>query len=70
MTTTNVNRKLIFPSNTIPNIEKNVEKIIYLNRDSLFISDEYYDLIDFIEDNNINHINFDINNTQKNTIIN
>ena len=59
MTTTNVNRKLIFSSNIIPNIEKNVKDIIYLNNSCNFIIDEeYYNSLKFNNDYNINNNNY------------
>lgn len=82
MNVKNVNRKLIFLSNTIlsntiPNIETNVEDIIHLDKSGkLFIGKEYFDSINFLKDNNINdnnsniNINFDINNTENDDIIN
>lgn len=66
MTTKNVNRKLIFSSNIIPDFEIKVEDIIYSNNSGKFvISDEYYYSLKFNNDyiiNNNNYINFNIIN--------
>lgn len=61
-----VKKKLVFPSNRIPDFEIKVEDIIYSNNSGKFvISDEYYYSLKFNNDyiiNNKDYINFNIIN--------